>query len=294
MKKLLTIFMLLALFVSCSDDDTTEPNNDNGTAAGIYKGRTQGSFLILLSNFEGAYVSKDNNVEKFTWKVKDKNTLETNFSNGESYLCKKNTNSDYAFNYLYRDGAFTKIVGSAQMVTDKSIIGKWKVNYSNTISPVFYFKSEDELAKIKEQTEALYPNIIDWHWYRKDDMGWDQRAYVKEYNGGINETVSSYLFNESEMAIEITEDFLLKTYRIDYAKMKYIPLSTTIYRVENNKIVKGGYLDQGDAGVILPLIRYDYNLEGSSLTIKLPREYEQGGTTRSTSMYKISKYSKIE
>lgn len=49
MKKLLAIFMLLALFVSCSDDDTTDPNNGNGNGKDMIDEKIIGKWKVEYS-----------------------------------------------------------------------------------------------------------------------------------------------------------------------------------------------------------------------------------------------------
>lgn len=49
MKKLLAIFMLLALFISCSDDDNTDPDNGNGNGKDMIDEKIIGKWKVEYS-----------------------------------------------------------------------------------------------------------------------------------------------------------------------------------------------------------------------------------------------------
>ncbi len=136
---------------------------------------------------------------------------------------------------------------------DSKILGNWKVIYSQTIKPAVYNEVTEELS---------YPTNA------------KITEYLGDYNGHINQTPESSMFNNKDVEIDVNSD---NTIRIKPGGGNYTTIS---YLIED------GYLKWNIGNGHINFIKYKIN--NNVLTMELVKS-----TNPLLIEYRISKYTKI-
>lgn len=164
--------------------------------------------------------------------------------------------------------------GNNNGMIDEKIIGKWKVEYSKTIKPAVYILNETDLKEKKE----LYPNLD-----LKIGLNYPDNATLREYDGALTSEIKSYMFSDSERAIEITNDNLLKIYWFNTSGGLVDAKKDGTYKIEEVFLKYQTAKDN-------PMAIIKYQLENGILTMELINVEKSISPFQE---YRISKYSKI-
>lgn len=160
---------------------------------------------------------------------------------------------------------------------DERLLGKWKVEYSKTITPAIYIENEEDLNKRPNNQDLVI------------GLNHPDDATVLEYFGNWGEPnviPESGMFNRNEINIEIT-----KNKNVVVSIGGGSPKTISFNSINDGYLISGGSMQNG---VITPYTFYKYSFEGGGLIVELIRsENIDGSINPILKEYRISKYSKI-